>query len=370
MFTDRLTMTDTGKALLLRAMAGETLTFTRMAIGSGALATGQDRDALTELIHEEISVDVTRTMKDGRLMLAGSFDSGEVDHDFMWRELGIFAAGEDDEEMLYAYGNDGENADLLPALAEGVYTEQTLTAYINVDNVENVTIDMDTMAYVTRSELNTELTEIGAEMAGKANVAKLLVKNLIWDYDSSSNKSTFSFMVQGATGFVSILSYYMYSSSWAYFPAGCIAWKSNQNGVITLTANGEVTDQGVLYLLVQEVDDSLAGSPAVNGILTPSNIDYGYAKAAANLGTSIMLYRSYNLNLDGIFMVTLVTDVANGDDVCSIYVVRSVGVNLSILATLYEGTSASAPRLSSNGILTLSTSTTESTVRIKFEYLG
>ena len=135
-------LTDSGKALLMRAIAGEVLTFTRMAIGSGELAEGQDQDELTALIHEELSITPTDLddSQEGLIAISGDFGSEDVTEDFMWRELGIFAHGEDNVELLYAYANDGEDAGMLRAITTDILTEQTLTLIVEIDDAENVNV--------------------------------------------------------------------------------------------------------------------------------------------------------------------------------------------------------------------------------------
>lgn len=133
-------MTDAGKALLMRALMGETLTFTRIAIGSGELETGRDPDELTELIREELSI-TPASMDDsqeGLIAISGDFNSGDVTNDFIWRELGVYAMGEDETEVLYAYANDGDDAGVLKAITSDLLIEQTLTLIVEIDDAENV----------------------------------------------------------------------------------------------------------------------------------------------------------------------------------------------------------------------------------------
>ena len=141
MITTKPTLTNAGRALLIRALAGETLTFTRMALGSGSLSASQDPDDLTALIHEEMSITPAEldTSQAGLLGITGDFDSEDVPRDFKWRELGIFAKGsEDNVELLYAYANDGDNAGTLKVITTDVQTEQTLTVVVEVTGVEDV----------------------------------------------------------------------------------------------------------------------------------------------------------------------------------------------------------------------------------------
>ena len=130
-----------GKALLLRGLAGERITFTRIKIGSGQLATGQAEDELDNLIHAELSVAISEvdTSQEGLVALTGDFNSEDIDEDFTWRELGVFAKGEDDIEHLFAYANDREAAGTLRKLATNILTEQTMTLIMEIGDVENIT---------------------------------------------------------------------------------------------------------------------------------------------------------------------------------------------------------------------------------------
>lgn len=133
-------LTDSGKALLMRALVGEALTFTRLAIGSGVLAAGQDQNELTELINEELSITPASIddTQEGLIAISGDFSSADITEDFVWRELGVFAMGEDEEEVLYAYANDGTDAGTLRKLTTNILTEQTLTLVVEIGDAENV----------------------------------------------------------------------------------------------------------------------------------------------------------------------------------------------------------------------------------------
>lgn len=134
-------ITDAGRALILRAIAGETLTFTRLAIGSGFLEDGQDQDELIRLIHEELSITPASLDKSqkGLLAITGDFTSADVKTDIVWRELGVYAQGEDGIELLYAYANDGDGAGTLKAITPSSLVEEKITVIVEVDGVENVT---------------------------------------------------------------------------------------------------------------------------------------------------------------------------------------------------------------------------------------
>lgn len=134
-------LTDRGKSLLMRAIAGEEITFTRFKIGDGELAREQTGDELNDLIHAILTFPISDmdTSQEGLVGLSGEFDSGDIEADFPWRELGIFAKGEDNVEILYAYANDGENAGMIRALNTEILTEQTVTMIIAIGEAEHVT---------------------------------------------------------------------------------------------------------------------------------------------------------------------------------------------------------------------------------------
>ena len=134
-------LTDQGKSLLMRAIGGEQITFTRFKVGSGSLASGQTIDSLTDLITPVLAFAITDMddTQEGLLALTGEFDNSDVEADFTWRELGIFARGEDNTEVLYAYSNDGADAGIVRQLNTDVITQQEVTMIIAIGEAENVT---------------------------------------------------------------------------------------------------------------------------------------------------------------------------------------------------------------------------------------
>ena len=134
-------LTERGKSLLMRAIGGEQITFTRFKIGSGALATGQNQDDLTDLIHPVLAVAITDMddSQEGLLAISGEFDNENVTADFLWREMGIFAKGEDNIEILYAYANDGNNAGMLRQLNTEIINIEEITMLVAIGEAQNVT---------------------------------------------------------------------------------------------------------------------------------------------------------------------------------------------------------------------------------------
>lgn len=179
------TITEAGRNLQIRAIAGETITFTRFKIGNGELAD-TDISALVDLINPlvEFSINEMDKSETGYLKLTGKFDSTFITSDFRWRELGIFCKGEDDIEVLYAYSNDGENAGMLKANSTDVVAEQTVALVIAVGDATSVTaILSESVLYAAKTDFdahvadNTNPHKVTKEQVGLGNVPNVSTNN-------------------------------------------------------------------------------------------------------------------------------------------------------------------------------------------------
>ena len=158
------TLTDAGKSLIIRGMDSETITFTRFKVGDGELE-GRDPAELSDLINTLVAfgIDSIDTSNEGFIELTGHFDNSGLSSDFRWRELGIFAKGEDDVEWLYAYANDGDNAGTIRKAQTDVIVEQTVTLIVAVGSAESVD------AIVTPSNLYASKADFDAHVANVSN---------------------------------------------------------------------------------------------------------------------------------------------------------------------------------------------------------
>ena len=152
-------ITTGGMELMLRALNGEELIFTHVAIGSGAppanprLATG-----LTAL---KMTLDISAaSISDGYISLQCETTNAGVTNGFKVREYGIYAQDMDDstQEVLYAYITETENqADYIPAA--GVRTKEIKIApTITVGTAENISAIVNaSIEYVPRTEFQTHV---------------------------------------------------------------------------------------------------------------------------------------------------------------------------------------------------------------------
>ena len=190
-------LTEQGKSLLMRAIGGETLTFTRFKVGSGMLSPGQTIDALTDLIDPVLAFAISDLddTQEGLIALTGEFDNGDIDNDFVWSELGIFAKGEDNTEVLYAYSNDGADSDTMKKLDADVITLQEVTMIIAVGEAENVTaVYSPHQQYALASDLTAHTGNtnnphsVTKAQVGLGNVPNLAPNDMTITFEQAENR--------------------------------------------------------------------------------------------------------------------------------------------------------------------------------------
>lgn len=136
----KMTLTNAGQALQTKVLAGETPTFTRIALGDGQL-NGQPIAPLTALISQKatVEVDSVRVVNTTTAQAAGFFSNKDISTGFWWRETGLFAQDPDVGEILYGYTNAGDAGDYIPTVADN-RVEKYIYCSIAVANATTVDI--------------------------------------------------------------------------------------------------------------------------------------------------------------------------------------------------------------------------------------
>ena len=176
MFFPKLSLTNNGRALIVKALAGETLTFTKLAIGGGD--DPGDPDKLTSLVNSLVDMQITSIERgDGVVKLEGSFDNSKLNAGIYARELGVYANDPDDGEILYAYANAGEFPAYIPADSSNSYERITLRVLVAVGDAENIeAVIGDFAGYITAETFEAHTGnknnphEVTAQQVGLGNV--------------------------------------------------------------------------------------------------------------------------------------------------------------------------------------------------------
>lgn len=148
-------LTASGKNLLLRALAGETITFTKIQLGNG---TTQDPAEATGLANPIITVELSKIVVGTEYVtLTAQFSNSSVTSGFHITEAGFFATDPDDstKEILYALGNEDESsADYVPDKGNRIL-EMQFDALIFIGDAENVSAAISSsLVYASKDEFD------------------------------------------------------------------------------------------------------------------------------------------------------------------------------------------------------------------------
>nr|DAY29490.1 MAG TPA: tail collar fiber protein [Caudoviricetes sp.] len=166
-------LTKKGRELLAKGLAGETITFTKMAIGDGTSLTSERER--TELVNQITTLPILNinVKRNGTCEINALLTNKSVTTGFYIKELGIFAHGNDNVEILYAY-NISTSPDFVPPFSANNVVEIEYVDTIIVDQVANVTAVIDpSITYITKKYadenylVSSRLAEIlGLEFGG------------------------------------------------------------------------------------------------------------------------------------------------------------------------------------------------------------
>ena len=166
-------LTEKGRELLAKGLAGEIITFTKMAIGDGTSLTSERER--TELVNQITTLPILNinVKRNGTCEINALLTNKSVTTGFYIKELGIFAHGNDNVEILYAY-NISTSPDFVPPFSANNVVEIEYVDTIIVDQVANVTAVIDpSITYITKKYadenylVSSRLAEIlGLEFGG------------------------------------------------------------------------------------------------------------------------------------------------------------------------------------------------------------
>lgn len=161
-------ITDKGAALLAQVQLGAVFTPTKMVMGSGFIPEGQTTRTMTAVVLPEQEFPVTelkQTPSEASVIIGGVFTNKDVEESFYYRELGLYAKGifedgTETEEILYSYGNAGNNPDLIPAYSTETAIESNLRLIVYVGNDTEVRLEIESGAYVGKTEYDAKVVEL------------------------------------------------------------------------------------------------------------------------------------------------------------------------------------------------------------------
>ena len=151
-------LTDAGKNLYYRNMAGEGIKFTTIQLGNGTISG--PISAMTALVSAVVTIDAAvKNNAEQYADVSGHFSNAELEAGFYWREIGVFAADPDypndrSHDILYCYQNAYDTADFIP-VASVETVEKNITVPIIVGDASTVSCTLSS-SQVLVSEADLE----------------------------------------------------------------------------------------------------------------------------------------------------------------------------------------------------------------------
>lgn len=157
-----MTITSAGLALLARSLTGDGIKFTAMVMGDAAYSGSAG--AVTQVISPRYTLTLSRmTRENGQVTLRSVLAFRDVETGFTWRELGLYAENPDGgADILYAYGNAGNNGDYIPGAQEATLNERLIQLTVAVDQAAEVSAVVDGSGiFVEYDELDAAILGVG-----------------------------------------------------------------------------------------------------------------------------------------------------------------------------------------------------------------
>lgn len=151
-------LTAKGRALQAKVEAGQTLTITKMKLGSGT-PDPEEIDNLTDLKQPINVMGISsKTVEDNVCCVTSVILTSNIETAFYAREWGLFAQDPDEGEILYMYTTD-PNPDFIPAKNAALVLSASYALNIAVLNVDNIVVQIDPEGLITTTMLNNELSK-------------------------------------------------------------------------------------------------------------------------------------------------------------------------------------------------------------------
>lgn len=182
-------LTYAGFTLLAKCQTGQELHFSRVAMGDGAVADGQDVRQLTGLVSPKMnlpikSVSVTGV---GTTIMETELKNANLAAGFFAREVGIFAM-DGSNEILYAYRNTGNDSEYVPAGGGSEIWNLIYDVITVVDQASNITANINgDIAYVTRLDFNEHVDSRAPHPNAPSLKNEVATTDKFWAQSQSDN---------------------------------------------------------------------------------------------------------------------------------------------------------------------------------------
>lgn len=158
-YFEGLKLTKKGEQLQakINGNLSETLTFTKAKLGSGSITSNDEIRFLIDVKEVWGTANVTSCKIQGDekniVAIELQFSNAELREDKIFREIGLYAQGNEGEEILYAYANAGDKYDYIPLMKDSPHSF-IIVIYFNITSGSKVDAKIDLHSYVSLQEFN------------------------------------------------------------------------------------------------------------------------------------------------------------------------------------------------------------------------
>ena len=117
-----MVVTNVGKNIYAKAIAGKTIEFTKAVVGSGKPDSQADAENLSNLVEPELqgAIEIDTTSQPNKAIITVSLSNETLQQPLSIQELGLFCKDPDtNQEVMYAYCFAEDEADVIPAIIDG-----------------------------------------------------------------------------------------------------------------------------------------------------------------------------------------------------------------------------------------------------------
>lgn len=156
------TVTDKGRSLIAKLVAGKQLSLSRIMVGSGSCPDDREPKSLTDLVEPVAAATSTTPSYDGasvKMIVEYRSDlNGGLDHGFWLREFGVYAFDPDEGEILIYYGCLGDYPQWVSAASATGVDVRRFPVCIVIGDDSGVNVDYDCEAWMTAEDVEQYCT--------------------------------------------------------------------------------------------------------------------------------------------------------------------------------------------------------------------
>lgn len=273
-------LTDAGNALLARAQAGETLTFTRAQVGEGTWPAETTYANITALVKPVKYLGLTGKTASGTQTKVGvQFTNSGVGRAFNWTEFAIWAADPDhpdDRSYDILYGT--AYADDTPIPISATLTEFLFNVLLKTDRASSITVVVDSsLVYLSRTDAIALIQEEVQEYLPKTGIP-VTIPTTGWEEDEEATGEfswTLALTQEGMTAQSGVELTVDQDSMGAAVACGLCPTVTPGAGTLTFRARSAPTQAITCYMTVYQGTRQSGDAPGYGNINTGYPVNPG-----------------------------------------------------------------------------------------------